>query len=855
MLVKQRLRINSIVSAASVLAILVVLVVTIYGVNRALEEATIADSIITASFERLMLRTDHLRTGHERSKIQLIAKHNQIGELLKAASEKFPAPEDKRTISELLAIHESIGKFFRALRENRGKTGPTLRPGALSREFEDRMLSQLNMWVYETVVLSGKLQESGNEAVISSLKMSAGAILLVLLLVCAATVINSRIMSRSITERVLRLREGAAVIGGGNLYHRIDVIGDDELAGLSRELNAMTEKLQKSYLDLEHEIAERKRAEDAMKQVQEDLEIRVLERTEDLVRVNEELEIEVSRRKMAGEELKCANAYNRSLIEASLDPLVTINIYGKITDINFATEKVTGLSREEIIGSDFSGYFTDPDKAQAGYRQVFSEGSVTDYPLEILHRDGHITPVLYNAAVYRDEAGEVIGVFAAARDISGRIDAEDKLFRLNRLYSVLSKINEAIVRLNDPHELYERVCRIIVEYGLFRMAWIGLKDLDTLIVKPVVSYGDRNGYLDGITIFANDLSEGKGPTGRAIYEDRYFICSDFDSDPNMLPWLDKARLHGFRSSAAFPLRVSGKVIGALTIYSHVPQFFTDAEIYLLSSLADDISFAIDAMNNEQKRLEAEEALRNLNEDLERRITERTSDLELANKELESFSYSVSHDLRSPLRHMSGFVELLRKRFEGQLDETGIHYLQVISGASKKMGRLIDDLLIFSRIGRSEMQMKQVNLTALTRAAIDEVMKVERVRSIEWKIDRLPRVQGDASMLSLVLVNLISNAVKFTRTRPLTEIEIGCSEDADEFICHIKDNGVGFNMKYAGKLFGVFQRLHAQEEFEGTGIGLANVQRIISRHGGRTWAEGEEGLGAVFYFTLPKMKGA
>jgi light-regulated signal transduction histidine kinase (bacteriophytochrome) len=204
--------------------------------------------------------------------------------------------------------------------------------------------------------------------------------------------------------------------------------------------------------------------------------------------------------------------------------------------------------------------------------------------------------------------------------------------------------------------------------------------------------------------------------------------------------------------------------------------------------------------------------------------------------------------------MSGFVELLQKRFEGRLDETARHYTVVISEASKKMGKLIDDLLTFSRIGRSEMQMKPVNMSVLTKAAISEVMTGEKVRRIEWKIDKLPQVHGDPSMLSLALVNLISNAVKFTRTRPLTEIEIGCKENKTEYVCHVRDNGVGFNMKYADKLFGVFQRLHAQDKFEGTGIGLANVQRIISRHGGRIWAEGKEGRGAAFYFTLPKMNG-
>lgn len=240
-----------------------------------------------------------------------------------------------------------------------------------------------------------------------------------------------------------------------------------------------------------------------------------------------------------------------------------------------------------------------------------------------------------------------------------------------------------------------------------------------------------------------------------------------------------------------------------------------------------------------------EALSQTNEELRQKAAE----LEASNRELESFSYSVSHDLRAPLRHISGFMELLRQNAWPVIDATGRRYMTTILESSKRMGMLIDDLLAFSRIGRSEMKVKEVDTEKLVKEVIREMQGEIKGRDIAWKMGRLPVVHGDPSMLRLVLVNLISNAVKFTRTRPRAEVEIGSSSGEEECMFFVRDNGVGFDMKYAEKLFGVFQRLHRQEEFEGTGIGLANVRRIVARHGGRTWAEGSVDGGATIYFTL------
>ena len=228
------------------------------------------------------------------------------------------------------------------------------------------------------------------------------------------------------------------------------------------------------------------------------------------------------------------------------------------------------------------------------------------------------------------------------------------------------------------------------------------------------------------------------------------------------------------------------------------------------------------------------------------------DLQSVNKELEAFAYSVSHDLRAPLRHIGGFAEFLQKHSDPVFDDKSLEQIGMILDAANRMDRLVDDLLAFSRIGRAETQKRTVDLEQLVKGVVSEITPDTKGRDISWRIGALPICDGDPSMLRLVFANLIANAVKFTRTREQAEIEISSLHyKPEEVIVFVKDNGVGFNMKYKEKLFGVFQRLHSQQAFEGTGIGLATVQRIIHRHGGRVWAEGSINNGAAFYVALPK----
>lgn len=302
---------------------------------------------------------------------------------------------------------------------------------------------------------------------------------------------------------------------------------------------------------------------------------------------------ELTERGKLEQSLRHAVAYNRRLIETSLDPLVTIGPDGKITDVNLATEIATGRTRAELVGTDFAEYFTEPERAQEGYRRAFSEGTVRDYPLQMRHRDGRVTPVLYNAAVFRDGIGNVVGVFAAARDISELQKAEEGLRRSNRALWTLSSCNQALIRAADETRLLQQVCQIVVEVAGYRLCWVGYADHDEAkTVRPVAHAGFDEGYLETVNITWADTERGRGPTGTAIRTGRTVLLHDLANDPSFAPWRDEATRRGYASCIAIPLIADSTTLGALMIAAAQPGAFSEEEVALLTELAGDLAFGV-----------------------------------------------------------------------------------------------------------------------------------------------------------------------------------------------------------------------------------------------------------------------
>lgn len=503
---------------------------------------------------------------------------------------------------------------------------------------------------------------------------------------------------------------------------------------------------------------------------------------------------DITARKRAEQEMRRASLYARSLLEASLDPLVTIRKDGKIMDVNQATEAATGIPRERLIGSDFSDYFSEPEKARAGYEQVFATGMVRDYPLSLRHTSGRIMDVVYNATVFKNEAGEVEGVFAAARDVTARKQSENALQHSEQRYRSLVVATSQVIWTTNPQG------EVTDDMPMWR-------EFTGQTFEQIQGWG----WIEAVHPDDRERTAAiwsRAVANRTLYDTDYRI---------------RRRDGEYRYVA-----VRG-----------VPVLEADGSIREWIGTCTDVT----------ERRKAEEEIRHLNEVLEQRVIQRTAQLEASNKELEAFTYSVSHDLRAPLRHIAGFAKILVEEYESTLDEDAQHYLRRVTEGVQRMGQLVDDLLNLARVGRKELGLQVTGLGSIVQEVIEELKPETEGRQVQWKVCNLPFVECDPALIKQVFQNLLANALKFTRPRPQAVIEVGRKDENGQTEIFVRDNGVGFSMKYADKLFGVFQRLHRPEDFEGTGVGLATVQRIIAKHGGRIWAEAELDRGATFYFIL------
>ena len=465
----------------------------------------------------------------------------------------------------------------------------------------------------------------------------------------------------------------------------------------------------------------------------------------------------------------------------------SLDLDGTFIQINETELRWLQYSRDELIEKKKMADLIMP-KNQERFERLFDRfketGTIGDFELELVRKDGSVMPVMFNALVIRNPDGGYVKSHFTLFDLTEQKEYQRSILEGNARFSKAfhsSPIGMVISRLpqGDFIDVNEKFLKI---FGFQRNDVVGKSSLD-------------------LNLYAHPEERARA---------REMLVQN-----GMIDQFD-----------AQMLTKSGSILD--TIFSAV--------IVELNGVRHVISMIVDITD----RKKAETAL-----------LDQTRKVEAANRELESFSYSISHDLKAPLRGIHGFADLLIRHARHTLDEKGLHYLDVISDSAKQMGILVNELLEFSRMGRKEMLKSKVRLDDIARRVIEILSHETAGRNIEWKLDTLPEVEADPSMMRLVFQNLLGNAVKYTRIRENAEIEIGSTMESEEVIVHIRDNGVGFDMEYGDKLFGVFQRLHRAEEFEGTGIGLANVRRIIERHNGRTWALGEVGKGAVFYFSLPK----
>jgi len=339
------------------------------------------------------------------------------------------------------------------------------------------------------------------------------------------------------------------------------------------------------------------------------------------------------------------------------------------------------------------------------------------------------------------------------------------------------------------------------------------------------------------------FSKGVGLPGRIWAEGVSAWIGDVTRDENF-PRAAVAAREGLRGAFGFPIVIEGEVLGVIEFFARQARAPDEDLLRMMAVIGSQIGQFLE-------RRRAEEEVRRLNAELEQRVVERTAQLQAANKELETFSYSVSHDLRAPLRAIAGYSRILLADYRDKLTDEPKRFLGVIQQETQRMGRLVDGLLNFSWLGRQQMKSSAVDMTALAREVFQELVARSSERAPQLELQPLPPARGDPTMIRQVLATLLSNAIKFTRQREVAVIEIGGRSDSHQNLFYVKDNGVGFDPKHARKLFGVFQRLHHDHEFEGIGVGLALVQRIVHRHGGRIWAEAKLNAGATFYFTLPK----
>ncbi len=497
---------------------------------------------------------------------------------------------------------------------------------------------------------------------------------------------------------------------------------------------------------------------------------------------------------------KQASQYVRSLLEASLDPLVTISAEGKITDVNEGSIKVTGMAREQLIGTDFSDYFTEPEKAREGYQQVFAKGFVTDYPLTIRHKDGRLTDVLYNASVYKDAVGNVLGVFASARDITEHKRASQYE---QSLKEELQSSNHSLAKMNELTSAIVDTTRypLLVLNAELRVESANQAFFTAFRVPPAATIGRRVYQLGNNQWDIPELRrllEEILPTNSVL--DDFQVTHNFNDIGTRTMLVNARRLHGAQSQPRIVL--------------------------VLADITEQLRLAKD-------------------------LKDTADELSRSNAELDQFASVASHDLQEPLRMISNYIELLELRYTALFDDRARGYMRHVSSGAQRMAAMIKAILSYSQIGHQAASFTSFESAVPLHSALANL--TSKIQEAEATITEgpLPRINADANQLNQLFQNLLGNALKFRSDKRPQVIHVSAIESNIEWTFAIADNGIGMDKEGCGKIFQLFQRLHNAQQYPGTGIGLATCRKILDHHRGRIWVESIPDVGSTFYFTLPK----
>jgi PAS domain S-box-containing protein len=563
-------------------------------------------------------------------------------------------------------------------------------------------------------------------------------------------------------------------------------------------------------------------------------------------------------REIAEEALRGSEEVFRSMFANAPVGFALTDADGRFIRANAAYCAMLGYTDAELQMLDFATITHPEDRAgQLQLHRALLAAERDSYAFEkrCIRKDGATLWSRVSLSTVRRADGSLIMCAGVAEDITDRKLAAQALASTNRSLQVLSRCNETLIRVEDERELLLEICRLAVDVGGYRMAWVGYaRDDAQRSIVPMAHAGYEDGYLGEARLtWSEDVLMGQGPAGRAIRSGQLVAIPDILRPNALFNWQEPALRRGLRGVICLPLRNGSRTFGLLTLYSAQVHEVGEPELKLLQDLADNLAFGINNLHARLERNRAQEEVGRLNDELEARVRQRTAELEAANKELEAFSYSVSHDLRTPLSAIDGFSGMLEKSAGAALEGKPHHYLGRIRAGVRQMGELIDDLLSLAQVSRAVMQDEPVDISEMARKVLERLAEHEPTRAVQVQVQPGLVANGDWRLLMGVIENLLGNAWKFTSRKDLARIEIGTAGFSDgRQIFFVRDNGAGFDMAYAEKLFGTFQRLHAASEFPGTGIGLATVHRIITRHGGQVWADSAPGEGATFWFSLPSL---